>query len=116
MILTREIRPSNTLLARNDTWADLGTNLHFRGEMLATKCSMDCGVSIQWCSKRPTTGPCPTSDTCSHFQIFKTHFNAVPPSLPPPFYILHAVHNNVTAVAIFTDVNIIRLYSSKLDK
>ena len=115
MTLTREIRPGDTLFARNDTWTELGSNLPFRGEMMTTTCSVDCAISIHWCSQRPTTGPCPTSDACLHFQIFKTHFNTVPPPVPPPFNILHVVHSNVTAAAIFRDVTIKMLYSLNLD-
>ena len=72
MIMTGEIRPSNTLFARNNTWTDLGSNLPFRGQMLAMTCSMNCGISIHWFSQRPTTEPCLTSDACSHLLVFKT--------------------------------------------
>jgi hypothetical protein len=102
MIRKWEIRSSATLFARNDTGTDLGSNLPFRGEMLAMTRSMNCGISIHWFSRRPTTGPCPTSDAFSHFQVFQTHFEHRP---PPPicisdilhftFYILHVVHRRL---------------------
>jgi hypothetical protein len=48
--------------------------------------SIYCGISIHWYSQRPTTGPCPTSDACSHFisRFLGRMLTPSSPSVPPP--------------------------------
>jgi hypothetical protein len=98
MILTREIRPSATFFARNDTRTDLGSKLSLRGEMLATTrlpsfhaqsssvAQYIAGTTFIDIRKIPPLELCPASDACSHFhsKFLRRILTPSSPSVPHP--------------------------------